>query len=225
MMTLREALAAALKSLVRGKSFLKALLAFWSTTTPGVPVTPQDAGVKGSIDPAADFLAEAEHLLLGYIAANGLKKFSRRLKRQFKERLWSNPECMLPSYNSQLPTGRESGQFLALDIGGSTLRVALVELKGVAAGGASEGRGAESQIVRLDSFKIDSSVRSLRGMQFFDWIAERIHRTVAKDSARGHSLDLPLLMGLAWSFPIEYVFFFRSSWSLHFGRQPLTPRN
>ncbi|KAK4141134.1 uncharacterized protein C8A04DRAFT_39364 [Dichotomopilus funicola] len=202
MMTLREALAAALKSLVRGKSFLKALLAFWSATTSGVPVTPQDAGAKDSIDPAADFLAEAEHLLLGYIAANGLKKFSRRLKRQFKERLWSNPECMLPSYNSQLPTGRESGQFLALDIGGSTLRVALVELRGAAAGGPSEG-GAESQIVRLDSFKIDSSVRSLRGMQFFDWIAERIHRTVAKDSARGHSPDLPLLMGLAWSFPIE----------------------
>jgi hexokinase len=200
MTSLRDALFAALRSLLRGKSFLKALLAFWtaSPTTPVVPITPQDAG-KASSDPAADFLADAEHLLLGYMEAGGLKQFSQKLKRQFRERLWSNPECMLPSYNSHLPTGHESGQYLALDVGGSTLRVALVELRGR---GVS---GAEGGIVRMDSFRIDNDVRGLRGNQFFDWMAERIHRTVAKDSARGHSSDRPLLMGLAWSFPIEYV--------------------
>lgn len=193
---------AALKSLLRGKSLLKALLAFWSTSPvpPVSSVTPQDVGTtKVNADPAADFLAEAEHLLLGYIEAGGLKQLSRKLKRQFRERLWSNPECMLPSYNSQLPTGHEAGQYLALDVGGSTLRVALVELRGR---GAS---GPESSIVRMDSFKIDSDVRSLRGTEFFDWMAERIHRTVAKDSTRGQSPEHPLLMGLAWSFPIEYV--------------------
>ncbi|KAK4249364.1 hypothetical protein C7999DRAFT_12735 [Corynascus novoguineensis] len=201
-MSLREALIAALRSLFRGKSFLKALLAFWtaSPVAPGVPIPPQDAGAKAGADPAADFLAEAEHLLLGYIEAGGLKRFSRQLKRQFKERLWSNPECMLPSYNSQLPTGYESGQYLALDVGGSTLRVALVELGGKGAEGA---KGAEAGIIRMDSFKIDNHVRSLRGTLFFDWMAERIHRTVAKDSTKGHTPELPLLMGLAWSFPIE----------------------
>ncbi|KAK4032024.1 hypothetical protein C8A01DRAFT_41536, partial [Parachaetomium inaequale] len=198
MTSLREALFAALRSLLRGKSFLKALLAFWtaSPVTPAVPITPQDAG-KASSDPAADFLADAEHLLLGYIEAGGLKQFSQQLKRQFRERLWANPECMLPSYNSHLPTGHESGQYLALDVGGSTLRVALVELRG------REAPGAEGGIIRMDTFKIDNDVRGLRGTQFFDWMAERIHRTVAKDSTRGHSSEHPLLVGLAWSFPIE----------------------
>ncbi|KAL2176249.1 uncharacterized protein P884DRAFT_300924 [Thermothelomyces heterothallicus CBS 202.75] len=196
MMSLREALVAAVRSLLRGKSFLKALLAFW-TASPVAPINSQDAGAKVNADPAADFLAEAEHLLLGFIEAGGLKRFSRKLKRQFKERLWSNPECMLPSYNSQLPTGHESGQYLALDVGGSTLRVALVELGGKGA------EGAEGSIIRMDTFKIDSHVRNLRGARFFDWMAERIQRTVAKDSTRGHVPEVPLLMGLAWSFPIE----------------------
>ncbi|KAK3303347.1 uncharacterized protein B0T15DRAFT_401666 [Chaetomium strumarium] len=195
MTSLREALVAALKSLFKGKSFLKALLAFWTTT----PVTPQDVGTttKVNADPLADFLAEAEHLLLGYIEAGGLKKFSRKLKRQFRERLRSNPACMLPSYNSQLPTGNEAGQYLSLDVGGSTLRVALVELKG------RKASGSDSGIIRMDSFKIDNDVRNLRGTEFFDWMAERIHRTVAQDIGKGHGPDHPLLAGLAWSFPIE----------------------
>lgn len=200
MTSLGESLVSALKSLFRGKSFLKTFLAFWTTpVAPVVPISPQDAGAKANADPAADFLAEAEHLLLGHIEAGGLMQFSRKLKRQFRERLRSNPECMLPSYNSQLPSGHETGQYLALDVGGSTLRVALVELRGR---GVS---GPEGSIIRMDSFKIDSDARNLRGTEFFDWMAERIHRTVAKDSARGHSPDHPLLMGLAWSFPIEYV--------------------
>lgn len=199
MTSLRDAFVAALKSLFRGRSFLKALLAFW-TASPVAPVAGPDAGTtKANADPAADFLAEAEHLFLGYIEDGGLKRFSRKLKRQFRERLRSNPACMLPSYNSQLPTGHESGQYLALDVGGSTLRVALVELRG------RDMAKSESGIVRMDTFKIDSEVRNLRGTEFFDWMAERIHRTVATDMAEGHSPEHPLLVGLAWSFPIEYV--------------------
>ncbi|GAB1315903.1 N-acetylglucosamine kinase 1 [Madurella fahalii] len=196
MTSLRDVLIAALKSLLRGKSFLQALLAFWSTST--AAHEPQDvAPSKVTATSPADFLADAERLLLADISAGRLKEFSRKLKRQFRDGLWSNPACMLPSYNSQLPSGYEHGQYLALDVGGSTLRVALVDLRGR---GAS---GCVSTIVRMDSFKISSEVRNLRGTDFFDWMAERIHRTVAGDSEKGHSPDYPLLVGLAWSFPIE----------------------
>lgn len=199
MTTLRELLVAALKSLLRGKSFLQTMLAFW-TASPVGPVAPKEVGsTNAPADLAADFLVEAESLLLGYINAGGLAEFSRRLKRQFRDGLRSNPACMLPSYNSQLPTGHESGRYLALDVGGSTLRVALVQLR---------GRGkprSESGIIRMDSFKIGSDVRGLKGTQFFDWMAERIHRTVAADSQEDYSPERPLPVGLAWSFPIEYV--------------------
>ncbi|KAK4134762.1 actin-like ATPase domain-containing protein [Trichocladium antarcticum] len=195
MTSLRDVLVAALKSLLRGKSFLRALLTFWKTS-PVLPVSNDASQPKTPRDVVADFLVDAEHHFLGYTSAGGLEEFSQKLKHQFREGLWSDPACMLPSYNSQLPTGRESGQYLALDVGGSTLRVALVELR------RRDVSECGSRIVRMNTFKIDNDVRSLRGAEFFEWMAERIHGTVER-SENGHTTEHPLLVGLAWSFPIE----------------------
>jgi len=190
MASLRDVLVAAIKSLLRGRSVLQAFLAYWTTSSAA------NSGKKITTS-TADFLAEAEKLILGPISGDQLQELSRKLKQQFKDALMTNPACMLPSYNFQLPTGQESGEFLALDVGGSTLRVALVELRG------RPVSGSESVIVRMDSFKIDHHVRNLTGRKFFDWMAEKIHQTVAKDSEKGHSSDTPLPVGMAWSFPIE----------------------
>ena len=198
MTSLRDVFVAALKSLLRGKSFLQALLAFW--VTPGAGAVPASDTKPPKLPvgrTTADFLSEAEALLLGPVGNDGLRELSSELKRQFRQGLLSNPACMLPSYNHQLPSGRECGQFLALDVGGSTLRVALVELRGRGA------HGDASRIVRMNSFKIDSDIKALRGVDFFDWMAERIHQTVANGSEQGRSPESPLLVGMAWSFPIE----------------------
>ena len=101
---------------------------------------------------------------------------------------------MLPSFNHLLPTGREKGQFLALDVGGSTLRVALVELRG------READGRESEIVQMETFRITPEIKQYEGMAFFDWLAARIHEVLSKD---GRSTEGYIPMGLAWSFPIE----------------------
>ncbi|KAI3395237.1 hypothetical protein diail_1663 [Diaporthe ilicicola] len=203
MPTLREVFVAALKSLLRGKTFLQALLAFWIS-----PAAIKDAGPGSSIPNGAevasrpcrspgDFLKEAEELLLHSVRPQGLGEFSQGLKAQFRDGLLTNPACMLPSYNHQLPNRSENGQYLALDVGGSTLRVALVELRG------REARGSESRIARLDSFKIDPAIKKLKGTAFFDWMAQRIVDTVSKALESETSPEKPLLMGLAWSFPIE----------------------
>ncbi|KAL2266147.1 hypothetical protein VTJ83DRAFT_5499 [Remersonia thermophila] len=195
--SLQAVLAAVLRYLMRGRSLLRSWLAF-RPSEPVSAVWSQDGpSTKHGTDPIADFLAEAEHLLLGHIQGGGLRQLSQKLKSQFRERLRSNPECMLPSYISRLPAGRESGRFLALDVGGSTLRVALVELIG------SGPTAPESRVIRMDSFKIDHHVRNLRGEAFFDWMAERIRQALSEDDAREHDPEHPLLVGLAWSFPIE----------------------
>ncbi|KAK1755682.1 hexokinase-1 [Echria macrotheca] len=194
MTSLRHVLLAALKSLLRGKSFLQAMLAFWISPA---AVTSQDGKLTpGPTRTVADFLNEAEDLLLGPVD-DGLSDFAAKLKQQFRIGLRSNPACMLPSYNHQLPSGHERGQYLALDVGGSTFRVALVELRGKGV------KGPASTIVQMDSFRIDSRAKSLRGLEFFDWMAERILQTISKESKRGSSPDDPLLVGMAWSFPIE----------------------
>ncbi|KAJ9151107.1 Phosphotransferase [Pleurostoma richardsiae] len=196
MTSLREAFMAAIKSLLRGKSIIQALLAFWISPA-GVKSANRRPKRDGYRRSPQDFLKEAEELLLSPIEADRLKELARKLKDQFSDRLQTNLACMLPSYNHQLPNGDEHGQYLALDVGGSTLRVALVELRG------REARGSESGIVRIDSFKISQDTKSLEGMAFFDWMAERVHETVSKAVAKENSPEKPILMGLAWSFPIE----------------------
>lgn len=196
MIPLRQAFAAALKSLLRGKALLQAFLALWISPTvlKNQRLEPRDPPTR-TIE---DFLKEAQALLVGPSEGDGLKILASKLKMQFRKALLSNPECMLPSYNYQLPSGHERGQYLALDVGGSTLRVALVELRSRGA------RGSESGIIRMNSFPIDSTIKKLEGMDFFNWMADLVHETVAED-VKKNSSEKPLLMGLAWSFPIEYV--------------------
>ncbi|KAI1472249.1 hexokinase [Daldinia caldariorum] len=190
MATLKKSLLAVLK----GRSFLQVLFAFWIS-----PRTLKGHRVDGEICPSRtleQFLEEAEKLFLGPIGRDGLRKYSLDLKRQFRERLHTHAECMLPSFNHLLPTGKECGQYLALDVGGSTLRVALVELRGRGT------PGKESEIVRMVSFKITPEVKKLEGMSFFDWMAARIHEVIRKDISHDQEV---IPMGLAWSFPVEQV--------------------
>lgn len=146
-----------------------------------------------------DFLKEAETALIGPISGDGLRTLSYGLKKQFLERLQSDLECMLPSFNHQLPTGEEAGEYLALDVGGSTLRVALVELSGR----SPSGRQC-SKILSMQSFSINKAVKDLEGTLFFDWMATRISETLSADrSEKARDPEAPLPIALAWSFPIE----------------------
>ncbi|KAK8116018.1 hexokinase-1 [Apiospora sp. TS-2023a] len=188
---------AALKTLVRGRSFLQALFAFWISPAVlkehhvnGAPLPPRSRTIE-------DFLKEAEELLMGPLDGDRLNDFSSQLKLQFRERMQSHAESMLPSYNHLLPSGKETGQFLALDVGGSTLRVALVELR------SREMPGRECSIVRIDTFKITPELKLLEGMAFFDWMAARIKDVLSDGDTQGLDPEIPIPMGLAWSFPVE----------------------
>lgn len=86
--------------------------------------------------------------------------------------------------------------FLALDVGGSTLRVGLVQLDG-----RSTGEGSV-HVLKSQHYVIDDAVRSLIGYAFFEWMADRIYETLEGDSRWLQDVQ-PLRIGLAWSFPVE----------------------
>ncbi|KAH8729511.1 hypothetical protein BGZ61DRAFT_446501 [Ilyonectria robusta] len=198
MATLRKQFLTALfKSLLRGKSLLQAILAYW-TGSLAVTADGKNRVAVPSHRSTQEFLKEAEALFLGPVSQHDLQQLSRDLRKQFVERLQTDMECMLPSYSHQLPHGAERGHYLALDVGGSTLRVALVELRG-----RMSKVGEESRIVSMRNFAITPEIKDLEGMAFFDWMAARIKDTLAGDLEQHHSLDQPLLMAMAWSFPIE----------------------
>ncbi|KAL9031319.1 MAG: hypothetical protein Q9196_000643 [Gyalolechia fulgens] len=144
-------------------------------------------------------LQEVQQLFEQQLRVEHLLALSKKLQAELKERLQSSPSCMLPSHNYTLPDGHELGTYLALEVGGSTLRVALVDLYG------RDKRRPCLRIRRIVTSTIDNRVRALKGLAFFDWIAEKIGEMLSADKAAyDHTQwEEPLPMGVAWSFPIE----------------------
>ncbi len=128
---------------------------------------------------------------------NILLTISGKLQKQFERKLQSSDACMLPSWNYTLPTGEEEGQYLALDVGGSTLRIALLELSG-----KSSGR-TPIKIKKSKNYQIDKSVKSLAGKKFFDWLAGKIEQILHDEGITGMHSSTAVSAGLSWSFPTQ----------------------
>ncbi|KAF2429161.1 actin-like ATPase domain-containing protein [Tothia fuscella] len=144
-----------------------------------------------------DFLRDLTRQFEAPIRSSNMLAMSNKLQAQFKQNLACSDISMLPSYNHTLPTGEERGTYLALDVGGSTFRVALVFLNG-----RSRHRDG-MQIKKMLSYRIDARVKALSGHDFFDWIAERICETLEDPEVRISHDSSVIAMGLAWSFPVE----------------------
>jgi hexokinase len=144
-----------------------------------------------------DLLREVQRLLEAPLEPAKLLQMSTELQEQFAPKLQASDICMLPSYNHKLPTGFEKGTYLALDVGGSTFRIALVELNG------KQTDAKHMRIVTMKSFKIDEKVRQRSGTLFFDWMADKIQQALADPQLQNASTTKNFPMGLAWSFPVE----------------------
>ncbi|KAF2843454.1 actin-like ATPase domain-containing protein [Patellaria atrata CBS 101060] len=144
------------------------------------------------------FLREVRRNFESPLQSGKLLAMSAALQEQFAVKLQASNISMLPTFTHTLPAGDERGTFLALDVGGSTFRVAVVVLKGISPG------EKPMQITKMRSFKIDESIRVLEGTQFFDWMAGRIEETLADAELKSHAMST-LSMGLSWSFPINQL--------------------
>jgi len=123
-----------------------------------------------------------------------LLEHSIALEQECHEKLRAGDLCMLPSFIAALPKGHERGFLLALDVGGSNFRVALIKLSGL-----SPGIPSASIVCRQDHI-ITRAERALKGQTFFDWMADKIKCTL---QSHGQPLPNPLHAGVSWSFPIR----------------------
>ncbi|KAG2209630.1 hypothetical protein INT46_007322 [Mucor plumbeus] len=104
---------------------------------------------------------------------------------------------MIPSFVTKMPTGDETGTFLSLDLGGTNLRIAAVELKGA-------GKSTVHELKRRPSPELKTG----EGSVFFDWIADAIHDLVTVDAKHLFSDTQvagkeTLALGVCWSFPVD----------------------
>lgn len=92
---------------------------------------------------------------------------------------------MLPTYVTSLPDGTENGDFLALDLGGSNIRLLWVKIK--------DGKKETC----MDVFIIPEEVMTGPGDQLFDYIADHLAQFT-----RQHNLsDMHIPLGFTFSFP------------------------
>lgn len=200
-----------------GRHCLCALLDFWFTSKLGKAMSVMIQSVVRVVQPAypskrarvhhvvekvgdksmEDFTAEVQRLFEASLETDRLLAISKQLQEECKERLLKSEISMLPSYQHTLPTGHERGDFLALDVGGSTFRIALIRLSGKTKPG-NDGL----QIRRIRNFAIDEPIRALKGQAFFDWMAERIGEMLVEYNHINGTTNARLPMGLAWSFPV-----------------------
>ncbi|EME41449.1 hypothetical protein DOTSEDRAFT_46445 [Dothistroma septosporum NZE10] len=144
------------------------------------------------------YVEEVRRLFEEPLQTEKLLGISKQLQSECRERMLKSDISMLPSYQHTLPSGRERGDFLALDVGGSTFRIALIRLTGKTRLG-SDGM----QVRRIRQFVIDDETRGLQGQTFFDWMADRVGEMLGEYNHINGTTNARLSMGLAWSFPIE----------------------
>ncbi|KAK7206099.1 hypothetical protein BZA70DRAFT_237135 [Myxozyma melibiosi] len=104
---------------------------------------------------------------------------------------------MLPAYVHAMPRGCERGTFVALDVGGSNLRIAVVRFT------TNSNESSTREILYQTGHALDEAIRNLDGRSFFLWIASQLEGVVAVSRGSGWIDPGVVDIGLTWSFPLE----------------------
>lgn len=123
---------------------------------------------------------------------------------------------------TEFPTGQERGRFLAIDLGGSNLRVGLVELYGdgrnehkrtplpPCLGSPAEADGSPFRITFERSWPIGEHLKMGKAEDLFAWIGDCIAKVVADLIAcalhYNGRVSRELALGITFSFPMMYAY-------------------
>src|SRR5271170_6256069 len=149
------------------------------TTTPPPPPSRQDE---------QSIIERVNHQFLTPISNSHLLSLSSALHKSYVLAASKSPAQMLPSHITTLPSGRERGQYVAVDLGGTNMRVALVRLQ-----------DNEATVEKLHKSTIPEKVKTGTAREFFDWVAERIVNLVGQSKLDEGEHEWKL--GVTWSFP------------------------
>ncbi|CAG8462730.1 14123_t:CDS:2 [Racocetra persica] len=100
--------------------------------------------------------------------------------------------AMIPSFVTGAPTGKEVGTFLALDLGGTNLRVCEFTF---------EGEGVVKS--KQHKYRITEAQRTGSGRQLFDFIADCVDKFLAEFVTDYSENTKIFKMGFTFSFPVE----------------------
>ncbi|ORX91333.1 actin-like ATPase domain-containing protein [Basidiobolus meristosporus CBS 931.73] len=134
---------------------------------------------------------EIESLLT--ISPDGVKSIASSIVDDLEKGLThTDPEFIgqIPSFVTSLPTGKETGTYLAIDLGGTNLRTAAVTLLG------------DGQVgVNMRKYAISTDIREGEGTKLFDWIADCTAELLQDTTINVGTANLH--MGVTFSFALN----------------------
>jgi hexokinase len=137
------------------------------------------------------FIESVQQQFVTPLSPHRLLSLSSALLKSYIGAASTSPAQMLPSHITTLPSGRERGQYIAVDLGGTNMRVALVRLE-----------NNEASVEKLEKWTIPEAVKTGTAREFFTWIAERIVNLAGQSQLDPGEDEWKL--GVTWSFPFAY---------------------
>jgi hexokinase len=166
-----------------------------------------------------DVAPEAIPALTGFIDENTLLDLARRFSATYTNLARTSTEHFLVTPVTALPTGKEKGTFLSIDVGGTNLRVGIVQLLG----DLDDLSNSNSELKKDDSENVFAKIRRShdrdwpigdhlkmdKAEDLFAWIAdciaEVVREAIASNTVTAGSTspsDDEILLGITFSFPM-----------------------
>lgn len=160
--------------------------------------------VLGAAGAQKDRASSIEQIIWGFergIVPAALTNHSDLMCEDFREALEKNSAMTMLPNEKICPTGDEQGEYLVIDVGGLTLRVAMVEIKPPGDSDNNSDRENRINLVLERQWTVENSVKVM-DLKFFRWIAKNVRETLA-DRHEFVSGKSKLNTGISWSFPLE----------------------
>jgi len=133
------------------------------------------------------------------VSTKKLSQLTLEFEKNFHNLASHSLDQFLATPVSILPSGSERGQYLALDVGGTNLRCAVLEI-------SCENHGIS--ILHQKSWPIEHHLKAVRQEELFAWIGVCIAEVIAFciPNLKGREETNYLLpVGITFSFPMMYV--------------------
>lgn len=119
-----------------------------------------------------------------------MKQFQAEMEGGLAE--YGKDMAMVPSFVTGVPDGSEEGTFLALDLGGTNLRVCEVRLF-----------GQHKFEIKQQKYKVSTELKEGEARVLFDYIADSVDAFLTDIGTQAPASSEPIHLGFTFSFPVE----------------------
>ena len=159
-----------------------------------------------------DNATQALTALSGFIDEKALLDLAGRFSETYRDLAKTSTEHFLVTPVTALPTGKEKGKFLSIDVGGTNLRVGFIELLGD--DDQDVTKDAQKPMTKIKrsydrNWPIEDHLKMDKAEDLFAWIGDCIAEVIKdsiEDAPPSESVESlfgdELLLGITFSFPM-----------------------